>query len=640
MSYPILYAPATTDFANNGIGMLSDAITCTVSEERNGLYELEMDYPIGGVLYAKISNDCILRVPASQRTGVQAFRVYKISKPLSGVVSVSAQHISYQLSSIPVSPFDGVTGAAAALSRLIQHAAAPCPYTVWTDVATDGKFSVAAPSSLRSLLGGVDGSILDVFGGEYEFDNYAIKLHKARGEDRGVRIEYGKNLIDMVQEENISSLCTGIYPYWADSEGAYLELDTKVIQIQSDYSYPRIKPLDLSGEFEEMPTQDALRKAAEKYIDSTELRKPAVSLTVDFVPIWQTDEYKNDPLYKQVAGLETLGLCDTVTVKYTQLGVDCTAKIVAYEWDSLADRYNSMTIGNATSTLASTIIETQAKTEGIPTPSKIGKQIAAAQKLLRDAITGAEKGHVVINFGDDGSTAEILIMDTDDKATCRKCMRANQAGVGFSTNGYNGPFNAAVGLDGALYAAWISTWQLTANIITAGVLQSQDGETFYLDLEKGILRMNAKALTVDGDAIATQTWAQSQIDVSEEGIRSTVSKVTTTVTAVKETTDALVERADSGEFDGADAVLLRIDSSRGTVFKNDEISTVLRAAIYCGAQRITDSAALHRAFGGGAYLQWSWQRMGEDTFGVILSTDKMVGEDGFTLTITSAEVDT
>lgn len=92
--------------------------------------------------------------------------------------------------------------------------------------------------------------------------------------------------------------------------------------------------------------------------------------------------------------------------------------------------------------------------------------------------------------------------------------------------------------------------------------------------------------------------------------------------------------------DGQDAVTLRIDSSRGTVFKNSEVSTVLNVVIFKGGKTITDAASMRAEFGSNAYLEWQWQRMGEETFGTILATDSRISNEGFSLSLSPSDVDT
>ena len=187
MSYPILYSATETNFDHNGIGILSACVSCEVTEEANGIFELAMQYPMDGVHFAEIGDRAIVKAKADQFRAPQLFRVYAISMPMSGIVTVLAEHISYDLSGIPVKTFSA-SSASSALAGLKNNAVVDCPFNFWTDKSTSANFKVSVPASIRSRLGGVAGSILDVYGGEYEFDNYTVKLHNNRGMNRGVSI--------------------------------------------------------------------------------------------------------------------------------------------------------------------------------------------------------------------------------------------------------------------------------------------------------------------------------------------------------------------------------------------------------------------------------------------------------------------
>lgn len=212
--YPILFDSSVTSFGTNGIGRLSDAASCRVIEERNGAYELELEYPITGIHFSDLKNGNIIYAKPFQNGELQAFRIYKVVKKAKDLADIYARHITYQLSFIPVHPSFTATTASSALTGLKSRASEACPFTFSTDVTQAGTFSLTQPDSFRALLGGQEGSILDVFGGEYEWNNYSVTLHKNRGADNGVTIVYGKNLIDLEQEENIENTITGIYPFW------------------------------------------------------------------------------------------------------------------------------------------------------------------------------------------------------------------------------------------------------------------------------------------------------------------------------------------------------------------------------------------------------------------------------------------
>lgn len=476
---PILYTSTTSTFANNGVGLLSDAVSCVVAEERNGAFELTMEYPVSGIHYSDITARAIIVAKPNPTAEAQPFRVYRTEKPIGGVITVYAEHISYDLTGIPVSRFTA-SSLAAALTGLKTNAATNCPFTFWTDKVVASSFSVEAPSSMRSLLGGTQGSILDTYGGEYEFDRYTVRLWGSRGADRGVQIRYGKNLTDLTQEENIQSTYTGIYPYFfSDVDGSYIELPEKILSVGT-YNYSRVLTVDFSGDFESAPTVDQLRARAQSYISANHIGVPRVSLSVSFVQFEQTEEYK------ELALLERVSLCDTVSVEFADLGVSASAKVVRTEYDVLLDRYVTVEIGDARSTIADTIAAQSEEIKDLPDSTEIQRAATRATAL----ITGNLGGYVVIHSSTGSSQPdEILIMDTPDISTATKVWRWNSGGLGYSSTGYNGPYGLAMTIDGSIVANFITSGALLANVITAGILQSNDGSTFVLDLEGGSLSM-------------------------------------------------------------------------------------------------------------------------------------------------------
>lgn len=210
-----LFESSDRDFSTNGIGPLPDAVSCDVSEERNGPYELEMEYPITGRYYNEIQFRRILYTKPNAYSNRQPFRIYAISKPINGIVTVNAQHISYDLADYSVSPFHATTvGEAFELLKYSMDDSANCPFTFYTDKTTEANMGFNVPMNARTILGGIEGSILDKYRGEYEWDGYLVKFLENRGENRGVTIRYGKNMTDIRQEESMSDVYTAIRPYW------------------------------------------------------------------------------------------------------------------------------------------------------------------------------------------------------------------------------------------------------------------------------------------------------------------------------------------------------------------------------------------------------------------------------------------
>ena len=452
---PILYSPTETNFTTNGLGGLADCISCEVSEERNGAYTMQIVYPIDGLHFSDIAHSSIIKVIPSDGAMEQLFRVYKISKPLNGKVTIEAEHISYQLSFIPVSPFTA-SNCAGALSGLVNHSMESNPFTVWTDKETSATYKQTLPASFRSRLGGVQGSILDVYGGEYEFDNYTVKLHASRGTDNGVTLRYGKNITDIKQEENIENTITGICPYWTDSDGNTVTGDIQYAEGADNFPYKRTVVMDFSGDYENQPTKAELEAHARSYISSNRVGVPRISIDVSFIALWQTEEYKN------IANLERVKLCDTVTVEFEKLGISAKAKVVETVYDVLKERYTSIEIGESRTDLASTLSEMQSTVNQAPTEGFMRQAISHANSLL----SGGLGGHVVINRNANGEPNEILIMDTDDKDTAVNVIRMNVNGIGFSTTGYDGDYTTAWTIDGHFNADFIKAGTINAIDIT------------------------------------------------------------------------------------------------------------------------------------------------------------------------------
>jgi phage minor structural protein len=456
---PILFAENATTFTTNGIGRLSDAISCKVEEERNGQYELSMEYPTDGQHYSEIVNRAIIVVKPCVDASLQPFRIYEITKPLLGRITVFARHISYDLGKNTAMPFSVAQSTAACnntLQGLKSHAVESCPFTFWTDITTIAPYVQPVPATIRERLGGTEGSVLDVFGGEYEWDGYTVKLHRQRGTDSGVVLRYGKNITDINQDEIISETVTGIVPYWTDlDEGTIVTLPEKAVysQYASRYSTKLTVPMDFSDEFEEAPSVSELRTAAQVIVQKHDVGVPEVSIKVKFVNLADTEEYKD------IEALQTVHLCDEVTVQFEPLDISTKAKIAAYEWDVLKDRYRSVTIGTIGRSLAMTLNDNNSRTLQEIDKSKLlaGNAINNATKWLTSA-----GGYVMAIKNDDGSWRELIFASsTDLEASNTKILRVNNNGIGFSTTGIDGPYRNAWTIDGNLIADFIHGGTLT-----------------------------------------------------------------------------------------------------------------------------------------------------------------------------------
>ena len=498
---PILYSPTTTSFTTGGIGKLIDAGSCIVTEERNGSYELEMTYPITGHLYDEIKQRSIIFAKPSPAQSEQPFRVYRITKPLNKVVTIYAAHISYDLSGIPVKNFTSQS-VQAALTALTTSSVISNPFTFWSDKTNSGVMEIETPTPCRTILS----NILDVYGGEYEFDKYTVKLHSLRGFDNGVSIKYGKNLTDLEQDENCSNVYTGVLPYWTGNDTT---VSGSVVNAPGTYDFTRILPVDFTSNFEEQPSTAQLDNAATNYISDNNIGIPEVNLTVSFVHLNQTEEYKNLGIFERVE------LGDTIKVEFAAMGVSSTARCVKTVYNTLLERYDNVELGEVKKSLADTISSQTSSIIDISKNSGVSSAVKAAIMAASEAITGQKGGSVILHDTRGGNKPnELLFLDNDDISQAQKVWRFNLSGFGYSSNGYEGPYTTAITRDGSIVADFITTGSMDAARITAGILKSKDGR-FLIDLTANTITMKNPSgntvfafdgngnLTISGNITAT-----------------------------------------------------------------------------------------------------------------------------------------
>ena len=480
---PKLFEFSATEFTTNGLGLLNGASSCSVRQVLNGEYELQFTYPINGARFSQLVERAIVIAKPDPISNDQAFRIYRIVKSMKDTVTVYAEHISYDLGGIPVKPFTA-PDVGTALISLKENMIVDNPFTFVTDKTTTAKMSLSIPYSARSVLGGVEGSILDTYRGEYEWDNFTVHLWNKRGEDRGVHIRYGKNLTNFEQDSKCSNMYTAVYPYWTQ-EGDTIMGD--LINLVGGNGYNRVLSLDLSSTFQQRPSVEELNLAAQAYVSSHDLDKPAVSWKVSFASLENTTEYAGKNL------LEGIYLGDTVHVYFEKLGISVNSRAVETNYDPILERYNSVTLGSVKTNLSDTIISQEKSLQEVPTKSLVESiSSSIAGKLI--GINGGCIRHIDTNG--DGEPDELYIADDPDPLKALKVWRFNYQGWGVSRTGYNGPFIMGATLDEGFLADFI-----TAANLTAGIIQSKDKKSFYLNLDTGVLRMDATSIALNGNQL-------------------------------------------------------------------------------------------------------------------------------------------
>lgn len=571
---PVLYKANATDFSTFGIGALSETISCVVTEERNGAFECVLKYPHSGLLYKEIRKDRIIKAKPNDTKSPQAFRIYKIATPINGIITVYAQHISYDLSGIGVMPFSLTnTSPTQAIEKVLNEATIDHNFTFQTDYSSAKDYVVDKPKSIRACLGGEQGSLLSLWGGEFEWNNFQIIHHQGRGEHTAVVIEYGKNLTKLDHSSDNADVYTDLLPYAVITENdteTVVTLEEQTLPITDTESLaPKTYILDMTSYFDEGEeiTETTLRNKALDYIENHPLGVETSSITISFEPLWQQPEY--------AAVLERVSLCDTVTVKHTVLGITAKAKVIKTVYNTLSEKYTSVTLGSAKANLLNTIHNTEERIERTAkSVDRFPTLLNSAIKKATDKLTGQMGGYVVLNTEESGQPYELLILDNPSIEEAVNVWRWNVNGLGFSSNGYNGPYETAITADGEIVADFITSGTLVANIIKAGVLSSHDGSSYW-NLDTGEVVLHAYATT------------------------SSVDEVGERVSTIEE----------------QKMYRLVISSSNGNIFKNGNISTVLTATVFSWDENITDDLDDN---------QFIWTRVSEDT-----EADKVWNEQHF-----------
>lgn len=368
---PVLYDVTETQFNSYGLGVLNDAISCNVTMQ-DTQYELQMEYPVDGVHFSDIAGNRIVFAKPCQTDDPQPFRIYRITKPIKGRVTVYARHISYDLSGIPVTPFEA-SSAADFASKISQNAVVSCPFTFQTNLSVSKSTKFDYPQTARYLLSDNAESWQEVYGGELVFDKYQVKLLAAAGANRGVVIRYGIDLVDAKMEENISAVYTGILPYYWDSQTETLIVGS-VLSAAGTFNYTKILPVDVTEYItSDEATQSKVNEVGQVWLDENMIGMPKISLSLTYAQINQV-----------------VRLYDTVTVKVEKLGIDVMAKITSTVYDALKERYLSINVGDVRETFAVDIYDASRLKTGLLDLKRIKDKSIGSQKIAAGGVGSVE----------------------------------------------------------------------------------------------------------------------------------------------------------------------------------------------------------------------------------------------------------
>lgn len=365
---PILYEKDETAFVSNGLGRLRDCISCKCVEERNSIFEVDFEYPITGANYDLIKVGRIIGVTHDDRGDIEPFDIVSFSRPIDGVVTFHCTHISYRQSYMTVNG-SNINSLADAFT-LLSSAEPNNPFTYQTDKDSTGYLASAdgAPKTVRSMLGGVEGSILDAYGGEYEWDKWTVILHQNRGQQRDFSIRYGVNMLDYNEDFDSQGTYSSCIPYWTD--GA-----TTIVGDRQDSGGSTVTgrgecvPLDVSDKFEGKPTKAQVEAMGLSMLNSNNPMIPSQNIHVEFVRL-------QDMGYEGLENLLQCRLCDTIKVVFPFYNTTGQFKIVKTVWDVLQDRFESMELGDLSVTLSEALGISNSNTDSSSIPTIVEQGVS------------------------------------------------------------------------------------------------------------------------------------------------------------------------------------------------------------------------------------------------------------------------
>lgn len=450
---------------DNGLGKL-EIISGTDTEELNGIYEAEFTCLMTEKYFDQLHVEGLVALPTEK--GEQIFRIYYISKPLNKVVTVKCRHITYDLTKTIVQPFEA-TGSAAAVAGILSNVMTATPFTITTDISNSTSvFQLTQPRAFRQILGGYQGSFLDVFRGEYEWDNLEVKMLARRGADRGVRIAYRKNLTGCKMELDSSAVYTSVM--------AYVNIDNNVVYGNVYHkitaTYPKVLILDASNDYsiDNIPTAADLTTYAQNYATNNDIESPKLTASIEFVPLWQTDEYK------EVAPLERVSLGDTVHADVSEMGMTATARVIKTVWNLNTQRYDSLILGSVKSSLASIIQSTvqTARDEAEKATSVVSGQMNEIASLI---INGLGLHRTLVPTADGGYKVYLHNHATLADSDVQYYMSAN--GIMVSTD-YGQTWNAGFDAEGNAVLNSLATITLKALEIYGSKIVFGDIDNKYI----------------------------------------------------------------------------------------------------------------------------------------------------------------
>ena len=410
---PILYDKTETEFKSNGLGLLVDTSSCYVEEERNELYELTLSYPVDSFLYDSIEPNCYIKAKANNKYEPQIFRIYYVSKPLGGQITVKAEHISYELKDDFIESVSVNGTCKQALNSIKSKSLFSNKFNFNSNITGSKNFSAGLCSAWECIKG-ESGSIIDTYGNGADIirNNFNISVIQNAGDSNNILISYGKNITGFTCEENWTNVCTRIYPY-AEKDDTIYSLPEKYVD--SPYigrdKHPRVKAVDLSEKFgdDEEISIGRLRNFASKYFSETKCDIPELNYNVNFIDLSKTEEYKN------LGFDENVNIFDNVIIRHPKYNIDTKVRILKVRYNVLLEKYDNIELNFKKNTITSTINNTVKKVNEVSktvdsTKKGISVKFGEIDNMFQACVTDDEFGSKI-----EASTDHVLVSVNDAK---------------------------------------------------------------------------------------------------------------------------------------------------------------------------------------------------------------------------------
>ena len=476
---PVLYEKTGTKNNLVPIGALVDVLSATVTRERNGIYEATITYPANGQMAEELQVERLIYLTPGDGMDPQPMEIKTITAQNDNTLSVYTQHISYRLSGMVAKPFTAASATEAA-GKLQQYMG---EFTLTTDIDSTASFGISIPTAVRSVLGGTEGSLLDVYGGEFIFDEWEVRWLQSAGSNQGVLIAYGKNLTDISAAKDTTNVITGVLPYYQqqNEDGTTITIapDDPVTVADSGMSYDRITVLDCSSEFDTAPSAEQLQEYAENWLKD-QTTKATDSITLSYLYLYQQGELE------ALKNLEMVRLCDIVTVWDKRYNLRLTAKVVQTVYDPIAEHYDEIQVGEAKSNFADTVLNTSQVVNQIQQtfPSRWQQSMYE----LAQKITGQTDSHVI--FSPMEYPSVIIIAESTDLTSAENSAlylsSAGLAGTDDLAAALQNPslFKTAITIDGQIIGERITGLTIEGQQIVGGIIKNKDGSV-WIDLTGG-----------------------------------------------------------------------------------------------------------------------------------------------------------